>query len=228
MRLPSITVASPSSGLRGCHNLGGRARQQSSTDWCLGVLAIVVWWTIHSLEGKRQSTLPECRNGVHAQMPLKNRVRTSALYGYLNYRIWLRQSTDIKVLLVMSPAWPPVRYLRQDQAIVANQANSKWEKEFARQWKHIPQGSGCQLCWRDQLPWWQLPHSRGQGHQVQALLVQKWQRHCWCKNVCGGRVDRESFWGARILQQNHLIEVYSRPACGYLSVCVCPTEWSKW
>ena len=31
MRLPSITVASPPSGLRGCHNLGGRARQQSFT-----------------------------------------------------------------------------------------------------------------------------------------------------------------------------------------------------
>ena len=32
MRLPSITVAFPPSGLRGCHNLGGRARQQSFTD----------------------------------------------------------------------------------------------------------------------------------------------------------------------------------------------------
>ena len=49
VRLPSITVASPPSGLRGCHNLGGRARQQSSTDQWLGVLAIVVWQTILSL-----------------------------------------------------------------------------------------------------------------------------------------------------------------------------------
>ena len=29
--------------------------------------------------------------------------------------------------------------------------------------------------------------------KVQALLVWKRQRHCWCRSVCGGRVDRESF-----------------------------------
>ena len=29
------------------------------------------------------------------------------------------------------------------------------------------------------------------------------------------------------LQQNDLSEAYSRQACGYLSVCVCPTEWPK-
>ena len=38
---------------------------------------------------------------------------------------------DIKVLLVMSPAWPPVRCGRQGWAIVANHAstcgNSGWE-----------------------------------------------------------------------------------------------------
>ena len=39
----------------------------------------------------------------------------------------------------------------------------------------------------------QLPHSQGQRHQVQALLVRKRQRHCWCRSVCGRRVDRESF-----------------------------------
>ena len=49
VRLPSITVASPPSGLWGCHNLGGRARRQSSTDRWLGDLAIVVWQTILSL-----------------------------------------------------------------------------------------------------------------------------------------------------------------------------------
>ena len=37
MRLPSITVASQPSGLLGCHNLSGRARQQSFTDQWLGV-----------------------------------------------------------------------------------------------------------------------------------------------------------------------------------------------
>ena len=31
--------------------------------------------------------------------------------------------TDIKVLLVTSPAWPPVRYGRQGWVIVANQAS---------------------------------------------------------------------------------------------------------
>ena len=46
VRLPSITVASPPSGLQGCHNLGGRARWQSSTDRWLTVLAIMVWQMI--------------------------------------------------------------------------------------------------------------------------------------------------------------------------------------
>ena len=92
----------------------------------------------------------------------------------------------------------------------------------------IPQESWHLLCPGDQIPWWQLPHSQGQGHQVQALLVRKRQRHNWCRSVCSRRVDRESFWGAESLQQNHLSEAYSRPACSYLSVCVCPAEWSKW
>ena len=48
MRLPSITVASPPSGLRSCQNLGGRARRQSSTDRWLGDLSIVLWRTILS------------------------------------------------------------------------------------------------------------------------------------------------------------------------------------
>ena len=91
-----------------------------------------------------------------------------------------------------------------------------------------PQESGCLLHSGDWIPWWQLPHSQGQGHQVQALLVRKRQMHCWYRSVCGGRVDRESFWGAESLRHNHLSETYSGPACGYLSVCVCLTEWSKW
>ena len=56
-----------------------------------------------------------------------------------------------------------------------------------------PQESGCLLHSRDQIPWWQLPHKQGQGHQVQALPIRKRQRHCWCRSVCGRRVDRESF-----------------------------------
>ena len=92
----------------------------------------------------------------------------------------------------------------------------------------ILQESGCLLHSGDQILWWQLPHNQGQGHQIQALLVRKWQRHCWCRSVCGRRVDRESFWGSESLRQNYFSETHSRPACGYLSVCVCPTEWSKW
>ena len=46
---------------------------------------------------------------------------------------------------------------------------------------------------RYHIQWWQLPHHQGQGHQVQALLVHKQQRHCWCRSVCGQRVDRLSF-----------------------------------
>ena len=83
----------------------------------------------------------------------------------------------------------------------------------------IPQESGCLLYSGDQIL---------QGHQVQALLVQKRLRHCWCRSVCGGKVDRESFWGAKSLWYNHLSEAYSQPACGYFSVCVYPTEWSEW
>ena len=37
----------------------------------------------------------------------------------------------------------------------------------------IPQESGCLLHSGDQIPWWQLSHNQGQGHQVQALLVRK-------------------------------------------------------
>ena len=52
-------------------------------------------------------------------------------------------------------------------------------------------------------------------------------RHCWCRSIYGRRVDRESFWGAESLQQNHLNKTYSWPACEYHSVCECPTEWSS-
>ena len=80
----------------------------------------------------------------------------------------------------------------------------------------IPQESGCLLHSGDQIPWWQLSHNQGQWYQVQALLVRKWQRHCWCRSVCGRRVDRESFWGSESLRQNHFSETHSRPVCGYL------------
>ena len=49
------------------------------------------------------------------------------------------------------------------------------------------------LVMRYHIWWWQLPHNQGQGHQVQALLVRKQQRHCCCRSVCGQRVDRLSF-----------------------------------
>ena len=38
-------TASPTSGLRGCHSLGGRARWQPSTQQWFGILAIVAWRT---------------------------------------------------------------------------------------------------------------------------------------------------------------------------------------
>ena len=49
------------------------------------------------------------------------------------------------------------------------------------------------LVMRYHIRWWQLPHNQEQRHQVQALLVRKQQRHCWCRSVCGQRVDRLSF-----------------------------------
>ena len=51
--------------------------------------------------------------------------------------------------------------------------------------------------------------------------------HCWFKNICSQRVDRENFSGAESLRQNHLSETYSWPTCGYHSVFECPTEWSS-
>ena len=51
---------------------------------------------------------------------------------------------------------------------------------------------------------WRLPHNQGEGHQIQALLVRKWQRHCWCWSVCGRRLNRGSFWIAESLRKNHL------------------------
>ena len=37
----------------------------------------------------------------------------------------------------------------------------------------------------------------------------------------------EKVFEVQSLRQNHLSEACSWPGCGYLSVCVCPTEWSK-
>ena len=37
----------------------------------------------------------------------------------------------------------------------------------------------------------------------------------------------EKVFEVQSLRQNYFSETHSRPACGYLSVCVCPTEWSK-
>ena len=38
----------------------------------------------------------------------------------------------------------------------------------------------------------------------------------------------EKVFEVQSLRQNYFSETHSPPACGYLSVCVCPTEWSKW
>ena len=88
----------------------------------------------------------------------------------------------------------------------------------------IPQGSACLLYTGDQIPWWQLPHNQGQGHQVQALSTGP--------GTAGVGVFVAEEWIEKVfevqsLRQNHLSEAYSRLACGYLSVCVCSTEWSK-
>ena len=52
----------------------------------------------------------------------------------------------------------------------------------------------------------QLPHNQGQGHQVQALLVRKRQRHCWCRSVCGKRVDKV-FEVQRVLDRIILVKL---------------------
>ena len=89
--------------------------------------------------------------------------------------------TDSNVLLVTSPAWPPVRCGRQGRAIVANHLrkfrvetlNVNTLKSLRGSGNTIPQESGCLLHSGDQILWWQLSHNQGQGHQVQALLVRK-------------------------------------------------------
>ena len=68
-------------------------------------------------------------------------------------------------------------------------------------------GRVCLLHSGDQIPWWQLPHNQGQGHQVQALLVRKRQRHCWCRSVCGRRVDRESVEVQRVSDRIILVKL---------------------
>ena len=109
----------------------------------------------------------------------------------------------LSILLVTSPALPPVGgrvgpLWRIQQASEEIQGgNTQYEhperKSLQGSGNIIPQESGCLLHSGDQIPWWQLPHNQGQGHQVQALLVRKRQRHCWGRSVCGRRVDRESF-----------------------------------
>ena len=53
----------PTSGLRGCHSLGGRARWQPFTHHCIGILAFVAWRMTLSLYEQRQGTPPQCGNG---------------------------------------------------------------------------------------------------------------------------------------------------------------------
>ena len=132
--------------------------------------------------------------------------------------------TDIKVLLVTSPAWPPFRCGRQDWALwrikqapeEIQDGNTHCEhperKNLPGSGNTIPQESGCLLHSGDQVPWWQQPHNQVQGHQVQALLVKKGRRHCWCRSVCGRRVDRESFEVQRVSHRIILV----KPVCGYL------------
>ena len=45
-------------------------------------------------------------------------------HGNDNNRNSIRVPTNIKALLVMSPAWPPVRCGRQGRPIVANQVST--------------------------------------------------------------------------------------------------------
>ena len=37
----------------------------------------------------------------------------------------------------------------------------------------------------------------------------------------------EKVFEVQRVSDNYFSETHSRPACGYLYVCVCPTEWSK-
>ena len=163
------------------------------------------------------------------------------LYGYLNYRIWVRwcQQTSkfcwwrlqLGLLSGVGGRVGPLWQIKQAQEEIKgenSQCAHSERKVLRESGNSILQGSGCLLYTGDQIMRWQLPHNQGQGHQVQALLVWKQQRHCWCRNFCDRRVDRGSCLGAESLLRNHLSEAYSWTACGYLSVCVCPTKWSKW
>ena len=63
-----------------------------------------------------------------------------------------------------------------------------------------------------------LSHNQGQGHQVQAVLAWKWQRHRWCRSVCGRRMDKV-FEVQRVSDRIILVKlVVGQPVVTLLSV----------
>ena len=90
----------------------------------------------------------------------------------------------------------------------------------------ILQESGRLLHSGDQIPWWQCQTIKGKDIRYKLY----WSGNDKCTAGVGVFVAEEwikKVFEVQSLRQNHLSENYCWPVCGYLCVCVCPTEWSK-
>ena len=91
----------------------------------------------------------------------------------------------------------------------------------------IPQENGCLLHSGDQIPWWQLSHNQGKdtkyklywsGNDKGTAGVGMFVAEEWIEKV---------FVVQRVSDRINFSETHSRPKCGYIFVCVCPTEFRR-
>ena len=240
MRLPSITVASPPSGLRCCHNLGGRGRWQSSTDRWLGVLAIVVWRTILLYKDNCKAHCPIA--GMACMLRWKELSwdvsNNDRWIAFVQERQSRKKNKCSEIFLAVTTIESELDDASRHQSSVGNVSGlafcqvweaesghcgepskrlrssgwensmwTLWEEEFVMLWKHYSAGKWMSAVFSRQ------SRARIPGTSTDGVLVfvaEEWIEKKWS------------------LRQNHLSEAYSRLVCGYLSVCVCSTEWSKW
>ena len=144
---------------------------------------------------------------------------------------------DIKTPLVMSPAWlsvcvegrvRPLWWIKQAPEEIQGGNTQCKHSERKSLWgcgNTIPQESGYLLYWGDIVSWGQQMHYQGQGHQVQGLLVRKWQRHCWFRSICGRRVDKV-FEVQRVSDRIILVKLIVGQHLDTI-LCVSAPQWSS-
>ena len=141
--------------------------------------------------------------------------------------------TDVKALLVTSPAWPPVR--------LGGRVGPLWRIKQApaeiQGWNTM-RGRICKVVetlFRREVDVFCIQETRYRGGSCRTIKSKDTTyKLYWSgsdKGTAGVGVFVAEEWIEKVfdvqsLRQNHLSEAYSRPACGYLSVSVCPTEWS--